>query len=61
MLEFGAATIAAINEERWKIELFFKALKQNLTARTFVGTSENALRIEIWTALETRRADQAPA
>jgi Transposase DDE domain/Domain of unknown function (DUF4372) len=51
LLEFGSTTIAAIYKERWKIELFFKALKQNLTVKTFVGTSENALRIQIWTAL----------
>src|ERR1700693_5886747 len=51
LMEFGATTIAAIYKERWKIELFFKALKQNLTVKTFVGTSENALRIQIWTAL----------
>lgn len=51
LLEFGPTTIAAIYKERWKIELFFKALKQNLTVKTFVGTSENALRIQIWTAL----------
>lgn len=51
LLEFGASTIAAIYKERWKIELFFKALKQNLTVKTFVGSSENALRIQIWTAL----------
>jgi IS4 transposase len=50
-MEFGATTIAAIYKERWQIELFFKALKQNLTVKTFVGTSENALRIQIWTAL----------
>ena len=50
-LAFGATTIAAIYKERWHIELFFKALKQNLTVKTFVGTSENALRIQIWTAL----------
>jgi transposase len=50
-LEFGATTIAAIYKDRWKIELFFKALKQNLKIKTFVGTSENALRIQIWTAL----------
>jgi hypothetical protein len=50
-MEFGSTTIAAIYKERWKIELFFKALKQNLTVKTFVGTSENALRIQIWTAL----------
>jgi IS4 transposase len=51
LLEFGATTIAAIYKERWQIELLFKALKQNLTVKTFVGTSENALRIQIWTAL----------
>jgi hypothetical protein len=49
--EFGATTIAAIYKDRWEIELFFKALKQNLRVKTFVGTSENALRIQIWTAL----------
>src|SRR3954464_4716993 len=51
LMEFGATTIAAIYKERWQIEIFFKALKQNLTVKTFVGTSENALRIQIWTAL----------
>ena len=51
LLDFGATTIAAIYKERWQIELFFKALKQNLTVKSFVGTSENALRIQIWTAL----------
>ena len=50
-LEFGATTIAAMYKDRWEIELFFKALKQNLKVKTFVGTSENALRIQIWTAL----------
>ena len=35
----------------WQIELFFKAIKQNLKIKTFVGTSENALLIQIWTAL----------
>jgi hypothetical protein len=49
--EFGATTIAAIYKDRREIELFFKALKQNLKVKTFVGTSENALRIQIWTAL----------
>jgi hypothetical protein len=51
LTEFGATTIAAIYKDRWEIELFFKALKQNLKVKTFVGTSENALRIQIWTAL----------
>jgi hypothetical protein len=50
-LEFGATTISAIYKDRWQIELFFKALKQNLKVKTFVGTSENALFIQIWTAL----------
>jgi IS4 transposase len=50
-LDFGATTISAIYKDRWQIELFFKALKQNLKVKTFVGTSENALHIQIWTAL----------
>ena len=50
-LQFGATTVADIYKERWQIELFFKALKQNLRVKSFVGTSENALRIQIWTAL----------
>ncbi len=47
----AASTIAAIYKERWQIELFFKALKQSLKIKTFVGTSENAVQIQIWTAL----------
>jgi len=50
-LKFGASTIAAIYKDRWQIEMFFKALKQNLKVKTFVGTSPNAVRIQIWTAL----------
>ena len=50
-LDFGATTIAAVYKERWQIELFFKALKQNLRVKTFVGTSANALKTQIWTAL----------
>ena len=50
-LNFGANTVSAIYKDRWQIELFFKALKQNLKIKTFVGTSENALHIQIWTAL----------
>ena len=49
--EFGATTISAIYKDRWQIELFFKAIKQNLRIKTFVGTSENALYTQIWTAL----------
>ncbi len=50
-MHFAASTIARIYKERWQIEVFFKALKQNLKIKTFVGTTENALRIQIWTAL----------
>jgi hypothetical protein len=50
-LEFGSTTISAIYKDRWQIELFFKAIKQNLKIKTFVGTSENALYTQIWTAL----------
>ena len=45
LIAFGATTIAAICRNRWEIELFFKALKQNLKVKSFVGTSESALRI----------------
>jgi hypothetical protein len=47
----GATTVAAIYKDRWQVELFFKALKQNLKVKTFVGTSANALHIQLWTAL----------
>jgi hypothetical protein len=50
-LDLAATTIAEIYRQRWQIELFFKAIKQNLKIKTFVGTSENALHIQIWTAL----------
>jgi len=50
-LKFGSTTIAAIYKDRWEIEIFFKTLKQHLKVKTFIGTSENALRIQIWTAL----------
>jgi hypothetical protein len=50
-LRLGATTIAAIYKDRWQIEIFFKALKQYLKIKTFVGTSPNAVRIQIWTAL----------
>ena len=49
--EFGSTTIASIYKDRWQIEIFFKTIKQNLRIKTFVGTSANALMIQIWTAL----------
>jgi hypothetical protein len=51
MTHLAASTIAAIYKERWQIELFFKALKQTLKVKSFVGTSENAVQVQIWTAL----------
>ena len=51
LLEFGATTIAAIYKDRWQIELFFRAPKQNLKIKTFVGTSANAVKTQVWTAL----------
>ena len=51
LLAFGATTVAAIYKDRWQVELFFKALKQTLKIKTFVGTSANAVRTQVWTAL----------
>ena len=68
-LTLGASTVARIYQDRWQIELFFKALKQHLRVKTFVGTSANALHIQIWTALiallllkalSSRRASAGP-
>jgi len=50
-LRLSAVTIAAIYKDRWQIESFFRYLKQNLKIKTFVGTSANAVKIQIWTAL----------
>jgi hypothetical protein len=53
LLAFGTTTIAAIYKDRWQVELFFKALKQTLKIKTFVGTSANAVKTQVWTALIT--------
>lgn len=50
-LNLAATTIAGIYKERWNIETFFKAIKQYLKIKTFVGTSPNAVKTQIWTAL----------
>ena len=50
-LDLAASTIGRIYKARWEIELLFKTLKQRLRVKTFVGTSANALHIQIWTAL----------
>jgi hypothetical protein len=50
-MKLAAATVAEVYKNRWQIELFFKALKQSCKVKTFVGTSANALKTQIWTAL----------
>ncbi len=44
-------TIAALYKKRWHVELFFKWIKQNLRIKHFFGTSENAVKTQIWTAV----------
>jgi len=50
-LDWKARTIADLYKKRWDIELFFKAMKQNLQIKTFVGTSENDVKSQIYIAL----------
>jgi hypothetical protein len=47
----SAATIAALYKKRWQVELFFKWIKQNLRIKHFYGTSENAVKTQIWIAV----------
>lgn len=51
--KLSARTIAAIYKDRWQVELFFKAIKQNLKIKTFMGTSKNAILTQIWVAMIT--------
>ena len=46
-----AMTIAELYRNRWQVELFFKWIKQNLRIKTFYGTSENAVKAQIWIAV----------
>jgi len=50
-LVWAASTISAVYKDRWQIELFFKAIKQNLKIKRFYGTSRNAVDTQIWIAL----------
>lgn len=52
-LSWTAAVIAELYKQRWQIEIFFKTVKQMLKIKTFVGTSKNAVLVQIWTALIT--------
>ena len=49
--DLDAQTIGDIYKSRWQIECFFKMLKQNFKIKTFIGTCENAVKIQVWTAL----------
>jgi len=48
-----AHTIAQLYKARWRIELFFKWIKQHLRIKSFYGISENAVKVQIWTAIST--------
>jgi transposase len=51
--ELPAETIAELYKSRWHVELFFKWIKQHLRIKSFFGTSENAVKVQIWTAVST--------
>jgi putative transposase len=51
--KLAASTIAAVYKDRWRMELFFKALKQSLRIKTFIGRSENAVHIGVGPYFET--------
>jgi putative transposase len=50
-LKWAASTVSAVYKERWQIELFFKAVKQNLKIKRFYGNSKNVVMTQIWIAL----------
>jgi transposase len=49
--ELPSLTIAQLYKQRWQVELFFKWIKQHLRIKAFYGTSENAVRVQVWTAI----------
>lgn len=52
-MSWTANTISELYKSRWQIEIFFREIKQLLHIKTFIGTTENAVMIQIWTALIT--------
>jgi hypothetical protein len=52
-MELSALLITQLYKQRWQVELFFKWIKQHLRIKAFYGTSENAVRIQVWTAITT--------
>lgn len=51
--ELPALTIASLYKMRWQVELFFKWIKQHLRIKSFFGTSENAVKTQVWIAVST--------
>ena len=49
--KLSVRTIAGIYKDRWQVELFFKAIKQNLKIKAFLGSSRNAVQTQIWIAM----------
>ena len=49
--EVGATEISALYRHRWDIEVFFKWIKQNITVKTLLGYSENAVKVHLWAAI----------
>jgi hypothetical protein len=49
--DWKAQTVADVYKQRWNIEVFFKQIKQNLKIKSFIGTSVNAVMIQVWTAM----------
>jgi len=52
-MSWTANTISELYKSRWQVEIFFREIKQLLNIKSFIGTSQNALMIQIWTALTT--------
>ena len=52
-MSWTANTISELYKSRWQIEIFFREIKQLLHIKSFIGTSANAVMIQIWTALIT--------
>jgi transposase len=50
-MDWSPTTVVAVYKDRWQIEIFFKAMKQNLKIKSFLGTSPNAILIQIWIAM----------
>ncbi len=50
-LSLPALTVCALYKSRWQVELFFKWIKQHLRIKRFFGTSENAVKTQVWTAI----------